>query len=381
MSVSKEKLHSRPTSPFDFWRLDLAGSQFEIGQQLADFALTTLDQPWEREEPSGADAEALDEVFQTYCPVLSQRAAGVAAQLAKSGVQGNPYTLPMVDEPQPFACSCASFSGASGPMLIRNFDFTLRSFADLVGRPASQMRPMVDPVILMKIEPDIGRSTISLVGMDLFLGAIDGINDVGFCAALLSLSNENLLPQAARFDRVDELSVVRILLEQCECVREAVELFRDLPKYTVFLPCHYIVADRHGDSAVLEWDENGTHVTHGARAGGLVCTNHRVAMPGTGGTDAAGSDDAGSVERYEDLSAALQGLNLDRDAAWRAAERVSLNAFDPTANIFGGTLWTGLYGLDPPSLELRMLGQLEDGVGRYNAVPIQHLRPAWSRSA
>ena len=90
LSISKEKLHSRPTSPFDFWRLDLAGSQFEIGQQLADFALTKLDQSSEREELSGADAEALDEVFETHCPVLSQRAAGVAAQLAKSGVRGEP---------------------------------------------------------------------------------------------------------------------------------------------------------------------------------------------------------------------------------------------------------------------------------------------------
>jgi hypothetical protein len=35
---------------------------------------------------------------------------------------------------------------------------------------------------------------------------------------------------------------------------------------------------------------------------------------------------------------------------------------------------------NPPNFETHMLGPKEDRVGRYNAVPIQHLLPAWSRS-
>ncbi|MFQ6550218.1 C45 family autoproteolytic acyltransferase/hydrolase [Aestuariibius sp. 2305UL40-4] len=382
VSISTKKLQSRPTCPFDFWRLSLTGSQFEIGQQLAEFALKTLSMPPQGEdELSAAEERSLDDIFKTYCSTLSQRAEGVAALFADRGLKGNRYSLSIADQPPPFACSAASFASPPSPMLIRNFDFTLRSLAELVGMPAAQTRPMVDPVVLMKIAPDVGRQTISMVSMDLFVGAIDGINDAGFCAALLSLTNENAIPKTPRFDRFDELSIVRILIEQCASVSEAVELFRDLPKYTVFLPCHYIVADRHSDSAILEWDDKGAHIFQGTRGGRLVCTNHCVATPDAGIKTTRQSDNTGSVERYEQLSHTLQDAPHDRDAAWKAATLVRLNAFDAQADVFGGTLWSALYGLDPPSLEVRVLGQADDGIGGYNSVPIEYLQHGSPRNA
>lgn len=97
----------------------------------------------------------------------------MASQFTESGIRADPYSLSTVDQPPPFACSAAAFPSQSGPMLIRNFDFTLRSFAKLVGIPATLKRPMADPVVLMTIEPNVGRQTICMVNMYIFIGAFE----------------------------------------------------------------------------------------------------------------------------------------------------------------------------------------------------------------
>ena len=224
---------------------------------------------------------------------------------------------------------------------------------------------MVDPVCLLTLEPDEGYSTIAMVSMDLFLGAIDGINDAGFCAALLSLSNENAVPAAPRFDCFDELAIIRLLFEQCTSVAEAIRTFRNPPKYTSFLPCHYIIADRHGDSAVLEWDGETSHVARSQQSEPLICTNHPLAMPQAADDTLDGPGIMGSSDRFQLLKARLQRSTLHRETLWHAASLVRLNAFAAEGDVFGGTLWTSLYHFDPPGVVVSFLQGMVDGKASY----------------
>ncbi len=203
--------------------------------------------------------------------------------------------------------------------------------------------------------------------MDLFAGTFDGINDAGLCACLLALSNGNAPVDTPRFDAFDELSIVRLLLESCDTVDEATALFERLPKQTVFIPCHYLVADRTGDGAILEWDANGCQILRRVGDAPLVCTNHRVAGQPSGDDARNPADLRDLEERRECLAEALAVSRPDEATAWQAAQAVRRSAFDAGQSVFGGTLWTSLYDLDGGRARFRFLTGIEDGEGMYAA--------------
>jgi predicted choloylglycine hydrolase len=232
---------------------------------------------------------------------------------------------------------------------------------------------MADPVILMILEPEGGRSSIVMCKMDLLLGAIDGVNDAGFCAALLSLAG-GPAPTAPRSDAFHELSVVRVLLENCATVEEAIAGFRDLPLYTIFLPCLYIVADRTGDRAVLEWNGREARVVRGDRAEALVCTNH--SLSGETSPETRTPEGAHSRKRHRLLSDMLRLVTIEPDMLRQAAEAVRLDAFQDGGAIYGGTLWTSLYDPASPRLEVRVLSGFGQGRPIYGkSVSVYFAKP------
>ncbi|MEO1300168.1 MAG: C45 family peptidase, partial [Cyanobacteria bacterium J06636_16] len=266
---------SYPESPFDLFTLRLRGTQIEIGQDLARVAQEHHDVDLTTNPIPKADLQAQQMLLSRYCPTLVDRAAGVANYFGRDRQALYPYSLPLVQEPPLFACSAAFLGEKNGGFLVRNFDFTLRSFPELLGAVASEARPMIDPVYLMTIEPEAGFRSIAVVATDLFTSVFDGINDRGFCVALLAVRNGATQVMEPRFDAFDEITVPRILLESCATVEEAIALFSEMPKQTVLIPCHYIVGDRSGNAAVLEWSEtSGGGIVRRENLQPLLCTNH-----------------------------------------------------------------------------------------------------------
>ena len=351
------QLQFYPESPFSLFSLRLQGTQTEMGEDLARIA----------KEHHGVDSlaspipdvalRAKQTLLSRYCPTLVDRAVGVSHFFGGNQKSFDPYTLPLVETPPAFGCSAAFLNEKNDSLLLRNFDFTLRSFPELLGAKTSGGRPMIDPVYLMVIEPEGGFRSIALVSTDLFMGAFDGINDRGFCVALLALSNATRQMADIRFDAFDESTIPRILLESCETVDEAIALFAEIPKQTVFIPCHYIVGDRDGNAAVLEWHEtSGVGITRRKPLQPLLCTNHYLSSLRDLALDEGHETE--SQQRLATLKAHLPQSPTDHAALWNAAKAVSQNVLGDDGSTIGGTLWTSLYQTKLPGLDVRFLTRI-----------------------
>ncbi|MEM1291879.1 MAG: C45 family peptidase [Cyanobacteria bacterium P01_H01_bin.162] len=345
-----------PESPFDLFTLRLRGTQIEIGEDLARVAQEHHDVDLTATPIAETDLQAQQRLLSRYCPALVERGAGAANYFGRDRQALYPYSLPLVQEPPPFACSAAFLGEKNGGFLVRNFDFTLRSFPELLGATVAEARPMIDPVYLMTIEPETGFRSITVVATDLFTNAFDGINDRGFCIALLAVSNGAAQFVEPGFDAFDEITVPRILLESCATVEEAIALFSEMPKQTVFIPCHYIIGDRHGNAAVLEWHEtSGMGIVRRGKSQPLLCTNHYLSSLHHAIAEAG--HEAESRQRLATLGSHLPQDLDDDQGLWRAAEAVRMSALDEDGSIIGGTLWTALYRTALPGLDIRFLKQ------------------------
>ena len=354
-----------PESPFDLFTLKLKGTQTEIGEYLASVARERHSVDLSIEPISSTAFQAKQMLFSRYCPSLVARAAGVSHHFDRDQKSFDPYALSLVQTPSPFACSAAFLGEKNNGLLLRNFDFTLRSLPELLGADAPGLRPMVNPVYLMIIEPDQGFRSIGIVSMDLFTGTFDGINDHGFCVALLALSNASRQMADPRFDAFEEIAIPRILLESCETVEQAISCFTAMPKQTLLIPCHYIVGDRNGNAAVLEWNEaSGVGITQRQKSQPLLCTNHYLSSLSQGAP--LEGHEAESQQRITTLAAHLPQSINDNGELWAAAEAVRLGVLDEDGTFLGGTLWTALYRTQLPSLTVRLLKHVQGDRAVYS---------------
>lgn len=354
-----------PESPFDLFTLRSQGSQIEIGEDLARVAAEHHGVSSTTDSISDSALREKRALLSRYCPALIDRAIGVSNYFGHSEELFDPYTLSLIQEAPSFACSVAFLGEKNDGLLLRNFDFTLRSFPELLGAPASGIRPMIDPVYLMTLEPQEGFRSITVVSTDLFVGAFDGINERGFCVALLALSNGTRQLTEPRYDAIDEITIPRILLERCETVEDAIALFSELPKQTLFIPCHYIVGDRNGNAAVLEWHETlGIGIARRESSQPLLCTNHYLSSL----RDAVPEEDheKESRQRLTTMEANLPQDSADNQGLWNAAEAVRSHAVGEDNVVIGGTLWTALYRTKLPNLDVRFLKQISNEGAMYS---------------
>ena len=162
-------------------------------------------------------------------------------------------------------------------LLSRNFDFTTQTMIEVLGgQPAPDEPAMAAQPYVIETYPDEGHATLVMCLFDLASGGFDGINDAGLVVALLA-DDQSDGPQPTFTPQVGlgEHEICRFLLETCATVDEAVEALRMVKQYYVFVPCHYLVADRTGLAFVWEHDGaayNGEHVIWSADT--QVVTNH-----------------------------------------------------------------------------------------------------------
>lgn len=147
----------------------------------------------------------------------------------------------------------------------RNFDF----------RYAPSMQLMTDP--------DNGYSSISTVNLSfagydeeslpsginpksfLALAApylpFDGMNEKGVCIALLAVP-EAEAPQEEDRVTLNTTTLIRLVLDKAATTTEAIELMK---QYNIYfsgdVECHYLVADRSGASAIVEYYQGEVCVT------------------------------------------------------------------------------------------------------------------------
>jgi hypothetical protein len=254
--------------------LVLRGSNFQIGQHLGQIAIERYGKSLDDYKANPLYARARRLYFQRNYPIHWERLRGVAAALGLEP-DDDRYDLTNllfnVDmPPQTLGCSVVyyppSTTANSAGYLSRNYDFSVGSMADAMRIPLppkvkAQMRPvMCEPYIMAWYPEDGGYASLAIHAFDLLSGTLDGINSEGLVVsimadeeALAALGPElELHPVSSQVVGLHELQVMRWLLDTCATAEEAKEALLTVKQYYVFVPCHYIIADKAGHSFVYE---------------------------------------------------------------------------------------------------------------------------------
>lgn len=249
-------------SPNDFMEVHhivLSGRNLEIGQALANIAAERFQfKPVASTDRVRTRAER--KYLKAHYPILFERMQGVATAL------GRPFEddawefrwLPYLTGP-PGGCSVVyyppSITDDGNGVVSRNYEYSIGTIDDKWprrGELAANARPY-----LIEMHPDRGYSSLALCAYDLLSGVLDGINSEGLTVSVLSdyeLKPEFPIEPANEGGvGLDELQMLRMLLDTCANVEEAKEALLLTKQYYSFMPQHYLVADRHGKSFVWEY--------------------------------------------------------------------------------------------------------------------------------
>ena len=332
--------------------LVLRGTNREIGAQLATTAL-------ERHgvaPATGGDplvTRARRRWYRREWPAHFERMRGVA-DVHGLAVDDDSVELGLLAYlGAPPGCSVAWLpSTASGhPTLSRNYDFPTGTLTEILGSEAQPGElPMTARPYVVETHPtDGGPSCLFLCAYELLGGCIDGVNSEGLVVALLAIDEPvGGDPTLAPAVGVNEIQLLRFLLETCASTAEAREALLAAKYSYMFLPCHFLVADAGGDSFVFERTANADHLVEG---GGdvQVVTNHL--LHGRTSLDDLPADDGPSATyaRARRLTAAVAGRSGLSPADIKAAH-ACVHREDPASP--SRTLWHGLYDSVDRSLEV-----------------------------
>lgn len=298
--------------------------------------------------------------FTTHHRILSERMVGIG-DVFNVDPEDDSWDLGRLGRVEvPVGCSAVFYPGTATihrrALLGRNFDFPTGTYSDIIGIPRAVDEPPLaaDPWVV-ELRPERGYASVVVGIMDI-LGGMDGVNEVGLAVTLLA-DNESPAPEPSVVPQVglSEQQIVRYLLENCRDVAEAKHALLIAKQYYVFVPCHFLVADRSGHSFVWEYSpgHNREHIVEQAAPGPVVCTNHllhRWPDPAELPRDAKSAGTAAfTYDRWRALSAntALASL-VDADEVRTHLDAVRFTFPSPGVR----TLWQAIYDLEEASIEL-----------------------------
>ena len=248
--------------------LVLAGTNEEIGRALATLAI----ERFRLEAHVGTDrlrTRVQRRYIEMNYPILHDRMRGVASAFGKRldddgwNFSGLDYLL----GPPP-GCSVVHYPPgvtADGKGVVsRNYDYGTGTALDEWPEPGEW--PASSRPYLVEMHPDRGYASMALYSFDLLSGVMDGINSAGLTVTLQADDElEPDYPSDPTEDSsvgLDECQILRLLLDTCASVEEAKEALLFTKQYHMFLPSHYLIADRHGESFVWEYSHahNREHI-------------------------------------------------------------------------------------------------------------------------
>lgn len=165
----------------------------------------------------------------------------------------------------PFGCSTLSVQNANGDSLFgRNFDWNTCN------------------AMIVKNEPDNGYDSISTVNTD-FISAsgisisslpaeiqalaglyapLDGLNEMGLAVSVNMIQDSATIEQNTDKPDITTTTAIRLLLDKAANVDEAIDLLNSYDMHASFgYMVHFAIADRFGNSAVVEYINNEMVVT------------------------------------------------------------------------------------------------------------------------
>jgi hypothetical protein len=363
------------------WEWHLKGTNRQIGRAFAS---------WGREQfrtgpvpcPSRGEIAAQRRFFARFYPSYYERMIGVADVFGLPVDEGAHDLSSLWFDVGIPGCSTAFVPGGrmvSGHHhVLRNMDFGVNLSPQAPFRPSSR-------IMAIDTEPDEGYASLAMVVFDL-MGAMDGINEKGLVVVCNSRADHRLDP-SYKFEPdphpqpgLNELQLVRYLLDTCADIEEAKDALLSLRWYYSYTPCLYLVADARGRALVCHKSASGNRICLTEREGEpLVMTNFSLTrfssdeeMPEEDGRE------KGFV--YTRYRAARDGIESSPEPL--STEQLAAIAESASFDVLTGprsagddrpdrTIWTGIYDIEKRRmLTSCYLGEREDGTNRSEFVEL-----------
>ncbi len=222
--------------------IDVRGSYYEIGLQQSQ-ELLSIDQTQEKlllELTNKSNVQMAKQLLQFHSPNLLQEMEGLAIGLAKSLdtviKMYSGYTITFPD------MGCTTF--VQNGNYVRNYDFS----------------PALYDARLVFSNPINGYASVGFSQQ--IIGRLDGMNECGLVVGLHFVNNE------CNDEGFIASTIVRILLEQCKNIEEALELISELPHGYCY---NYSMTDQSGKALVVEASPQKQVIKY---ENPLMCTNH-----------------------------------------------------------------------------------------------------------
>jgi len=249
-----------PSDSIEVRHLVLRGTNEEIGRALAEIAQERYGARADRSrDPLRARAQR--RYIESAFPILAERMRGVAAAFGHRPDDDawDHSQLGFVDLKA--GCSIVHLprqATADGQSVVsRDYDYSTGNLTFGFLEPG-MLHPTARPYLL-ELHPDRGYASIAMVAYDLLSGVLDGMNSEGLTVTIAmddevrtEYKTEPTLSPAAG---LAELQTVRLLLDTCANVEEAKETLLRTKQYYQYIPIHYLIADRFGNSFVWEYSD------------------------------------------------------------------------------------------------------------------------------
>ncbi len=251
----------------------------------------------------------------------------------------------------PWACSLfAAMGNGEDPLFGRNFDWphhpALILFTDAPDCYASvsivDLWAFVDPRIAGVLE------TLSIEDRQPLLHApswpFDGMNECGVAIAMAAVSSSTTPFDSSR-PTYGPLKIIREILDHAATVEEAIAIFGSANVLmTGGVSLHYLVADAHGQAALIEFWERELHVLRNVDPW-LCATNYRLCL-------FPEEERPGVCWRYDIASRVLSDVNgiLSPGGAMALLEDIQ----QETSDHQGDTQWSVVYGLRSGEIRVAM---------------------------
>jgi len=237
-----------------------------------------------------------------------------------------------------WGCSCfAALSQGVEKTFGRNFDWTNRASLVLFTDPPEGYAS-VSVVDLVFLGYSANPNLNSIDDRERLLGApyfsLDGMNEKGVAIGMMAIPTARSPYDPSKIS-IGELQVIRLVLDYAATVQEAVRLIGQYNIEMAQPPIHYLIADRTGNSATVEF-LNGTMQVIQNKVPWQVSTNFN--LTGSGAlTDYRQAD----CWRYKILWSELEkaGGCIKAEQGMQLLQNVS-QTFST-----GGTMWSAVYAI------------------------------------
>ena len=239
-----------------------------------------------------------------------------------------------------WACTCfATAPSGDGPLFGRNFDWWHRASLLLYASPPNALASlsMVDLYYLDFVDPvslDQLRGARDRIAQRAPYLPFDGVNEKGVAMGLMAVPSAEPPFDAGKVSLYD-LALIRLVLDYALDTNHAVELLGGYNYRVTSTPVHFLVADRSGTAALIEYAGGQMRVTR-TEDPFMVATNFVVF-----GSRAPVST---GCARYDRAYATLSARNgvLPRSEALDLLSAVSQEI----------TMWSAVYDLTDPGVDV-----------------------------